>query len=189
MQKNNQNGFTLMELVVSIGIMVILAGLALPTMMYHYRKAKVTKAIAQTARLDSALEQFRNDMGYYPVSVTSGEYFTDSGTERTKRKEIIEALSGFDKNKNRISAYWDDPDWHGPYLEFKGNEIDTYGQMVDPWLQPFLFDATSAGRPLEQEGGIDILSKGPDKQWDSANAASTKNDDNICNWLADYIQK
>ncbi len=184
-----QKGFTLMELVVSIGIMIILAGLALPTMMYHYKKAKISKAIAQIARLESALDQFKNDMGYYPTPITDGEYFSDTSGERSKRVEIIQALSGFDTSKNRISQYWDDPDWHGPYLECKGNELDSYGQMLDPWLQPFLFDGTATGRTLQNTDTVDILSKGPDKDWDSANEANEKNDDNICSWLGDYTKK
>ncbi|MDX9702113.1 MAG: type II secretion system protein GspG [Candidatus Auribacterota bacterium] len=180
--RGRQKGFTLIELMVSVAIMVVLAGIALPTMMFHYKKAKVTKATAQISRLESAIDQFKNDMGYYPPALTAGEYFGDSATERGKRKEIIEALSGFDINKNRIALYWDDPDWNGPYLECKGNELDTNGQMLDPWLQPFLFDATPSGRVLKNTDTVDIISKGADKQWDSANESSDKNDDNICNW-------
>ncbi len=185
--RRNKCGFTLIELMVAVAIMVLLAGLGIPTMVHQYAKSKRLKAISQIQRLEAALENYKADMGAYPVELTENEYFGSTTTDRNKRKAIIEALSGFDKNKNKLSAYWNDTEWHGPYFEFKKSELDTYGQMIDPWRQAYLFDGTTSGRTMMNQSSFDILSRGADKEWDSSNYNSSKNDDNICNWLPNYV--
>jgi len=186
--KKMNSGFTLIELMAVVVIMSFVMGLGATGVIYHYAKVKREKAVSQVLRLESALENFRNDMGYYPTAITSGEYFGDTMSEKTQRRLMLEALSGFDKDKNRVATYWNDSDWHGPYLEFKSDEIDSSGQMIDPWRQPYLIDATAAGRTMQNLSSIDVLSKGVDKEWDSGNDSSPKNDDNICNWLANYVK-
>lgn len=186
----DRKGFTLIELMATVALIVLLAGLALSTMVHHFAKAKRQKAIAQIQRLESALEGFKSDMGCYPAVLTDGnEYFGSTVMDKTKRSSLIEALSGFDKNKNKIATYWDDANWHGPYLEFKKSELDSYGEMIDPWRAPYLFDGSSSGRDLMNKSGIDIISTGPDREWDSSNENSSKNDDNVCNWLADFVKE
>ncbi len=183
----NKHAFTLIELLTAVTIMVLLLAIGIPTMIHNYAKAKSQKAKAQIIRLETALENYKNDMAVYPTELTDGEYFGNTSTEKNKRAAIIQALSGYDKNKNRISAYWNDPHWHGPYLDISKSEIDSSGQMLDPWKQPFLFDGTGTGRSLNNTTTFDIISKGSDKDWDSANPSSTKNNDNIANWSSDYI--
>jgi len=184
----SKNAFTLIELLAVIAIMLMIAGLGIPTMVHQYSRAKRAQAVAQITAIENAIENFKNDMGYYPVTLTEGEYFGDTSTDKTKRKQIIEAISGFDNNKTKLTVYWDDEDWNGPYYEFKSKDLDSAGQLLDPWKQPYLFDATSAGRTIENTGFIDILSKGPDKDWHSSNSTNEKNDDNICNWLGDFAK-
>ncbi len=181
-------GFSLIELMAVVVIMAFIMALSATGVVYYFAKAKKEKAISQVLRLESALENFKNDMGYYPIAITSGEYFGDTSSEKNQRKLMLQALSGFDKDKNKITTYWNDTDWHGPYLEFKSNEIDSSGQMIDPWRQAYLVDATASGRAMKNPSSIDILSKGPDKQWDYNNYSDPKNDDNICNWLGNYVK-
>ncbi|MEW6536492.1 MAG: type II secretion system protein GspG [Candidatus Auribacterota bacterium] len=185
MQK--ENGFTLTELLIAMIIMLVLAGIGLPTMIYHYARAKQQKAIAQVQRLETALEQFKSDMGYYPVELTEGEYFGTTSTDTSKRAAIIQALSGYDKNQNKVAAWWDDQYWHGPYLEFDKKELDSSGQFIDPWQEAYLFDGTAAGRDLNNTASFDILSKGPDRIWNAGTPGHTDNDDNIVNWLPNYV--
>jgi len=185
--QGKKNGFTLIELLTAVTIMVFLMAIGIPTMIHHYSKSKIQKAKAQIIRLESAIENYKNDLAVYPSNLTDGEYFGNTVTEKNKRASIIQALSGYDKNKTRINAYWDNSHWHGPYFDFTKSEIDSSGQMLDPWKQPYLFDATPAGRPLQNADAFDIISKGPDKDWDDSNPASSKNNDNIGNWSSDYI--
>lgn len=185
---NKEYGFTLLELMVAMIIMLVLAGIGLPTMVHYYAKAKQDKAVAQMMRIEAALEQFNDDMGYYPTAATDGEYFGTTSTDEAKRIAIVEALSGYDKNKTKLTAYWDDPYWHGPYLEWTAKELDSAGQFIDPWRQPYLFDGTAAGRSIQNQGMIDVISRGPDQSWNPGNNNDPVNDDNLGNWLSGFVQ-
>lgn len=61
-----KGGFTLVELLVVITIIVILTGLTLGAMGWVQKKAAVDKAKTQLALLENALEQYHADTGTYP---------------------------------------------------------------------------------------------------------------------------
>lgn len=67
-------GFTLIELVVSIGILAILAGLALAILnpFEQFKKAQDARRKSDLAQVQKALEQYYQDTGHYPSS--SGAY-------------------------------------------------------------------------------------------------------------------
>ncbi len=60
------NGFTLIELLVVIAIIAILAGLILNTAGYIQKKGAMSRATAEIAALENALEQYKTDNGDYP---------------------------------------------------------------------------------------------------------------------------
>ncbi len=67
MRRNNR-GFTLLEVLVTVGIILILIGIAVPTVRtvkQHSLQVKTTNEIVQ---LDTALLAFFNDNGYFPAS-------------------------------------------------------------------------------------------------------------------------
>jgi type II secretory pathway pseudopilin PulG len=66
MKKNN--GFTIVELLTSIVIIVLLLGLLLPSLAKIRRSAKEAAQKVQFATIDTALEAFRQDYGDYPPS-------------------------------------------------------------------------------------------------------------------------
>ena len=54
--KNNQNGFTLIELMIVIAIVGILAAVALPAYQNYSNRAKFTEVVNSTAGVKSAVE-------------------------------------------------------------------------------------------------------------------------------------
>ncbi|MCX7203331.1 MAG: type II secretion system major pseudopilin GspG, partial [Burkholderiales bacterium] len=60
------SGFTLLELLVVLVILGLLAGLVAPRMFGNVSKSEVKVARAQIASLETAIENFRLDMGRYP---------------------------------------------------------------------------------------------------------------------------
>jgi general secretion pathway protein G len=66
MTKKHQKGFTLIELMVVIVILGLLAGLVLPKFLGQEDKAKVEVAKTQIRSLESALDAFKLDNGFYP---------------------------------------------------------------------------------------------------------------------------
>ncbi len=66
-KKHNQQGFTLIELMVVIVILGLLASIVVPNIMSRTEQAKVEKARTDIAALESALKLYRLDNGKYPT--------------------------------------------------------------------------------------------------------------------------
>jgi general secretion pathway protein G len=66
MSKKNQQGFTLIEIMVVIIILGLLAGLVLPKFLGQEEKAKVEVAKTQIRALEGALDAYKLDNGFYP---------------------------------------------------------------------------------------------------------------------------
>ena len=66
--KRNENGFTLIELMVVIVILGILAGLIVPRIMGRPDEARQAKARIQIESLETALKLYKLDNGDYPTT-------------------------------------------------------------------------------------------------------------------------
>ena len=58
---NAQKGFTLIELMIVVAIIGILAAIAIPQYQNYIAKSQVTRAVAETAALKTAIETCLND--------------------------------------------------------------------------------------------------------------------------------
>ena len=65
-QSSINNGFTLMELMVVIAIIVLLAGIMVPNLANRIERAKITKAEADIAGIEGAIAMYETDTGRYP---------------------------------------------------------------------------------------------------------------------------
>jgi len=86
-----QTGFTLLELLVVLGIIAMLAGIVGPQVMKHMGESKTKAAKVQIADLAATLDMYKLDLGRYPTS--------DEG---------LQALVESPENAKR---------WNGPYLQ------------------------------------------------------------------------
>lgn len=66
--KRKQQGFTLLELLVVLGIIAMLAGLVGPQVMKHMGESKVKAAKVQIEDLAQTLDMYKLDVGSYPTS-------------------------------------------------------------------------------------------------------------------------
>jgi general secretion pathway protein G len=89
--RNKQTGFTLLELLVVLGIIAMLAGLVGPQVMKHMAEAKVKAAKVQIEDLSQTLDMYKLDVGSYPT----GE----------------QGLSALVENPGDVQR------WNGPYLK------------------------------------------------------------------------
>ena len=66
--KRKYSGVTLIEILMVAGIIVVLAGLLIPTMTMVRKVANQTKQKADLNAIELAITTFRNDDGDYPPS-------------------------------------------------------------------------------------------------------------------------
>jgi len=67
-----RRGFTLIELMVVIAIIIILAAIAIPNYLSMTARAKKSRVASDFAALATALETYRTDWNTYPVQAAAG---------------------------------------------------------------------------------------------------------------------
>ena len=96
-----QAGYTLLELLVVMGILAVLTAIATPQVMGYFNKAKAESVQLQIQNINTALELYYMENGTYPSS--------DEGL-----RALVEAPA-------------DAPRWNGPYLKQTQALSDPWG--------------------------------------------------------------
>ena len=125
---NKKQGFTLLELLVVLGIIAMLAGIVGPQVMKHMGAAKIKAAKVQIEDISTALDMYKLDIGSYP----------------TNQQGLI-AL---------IEKPADSKQWNGPYLRKEKVPVDPWQQEYH-YQQPGQhgkFDLYSYGADDKQGG-------------------------------------
>ena len=171
----NQQGFSLIELLIVISILVILASMMTAGSLSFRQRARETKTKAQLAQMETALEAYRNDFLMYPGDGTPVEYENDNSY-------ILEQLSAKDKNTGAyVPAIVNDPNWNGPYFDPKEEDVRVIGgirRWVDAWgnvINMRLAADMTIGDgkpPFNRDLSFDLWSSGPNGTNDSGVDAS-----------------
>ncbi|GAX60868.1 type II secretion system protein G [Candidatus Scalindua japonica] len=128
-----KRGFTLMELLVVIGIIIIIAASVLTVIPGMRQKAqeKATKAFMD--RLEIAIEQYYDDNRIYP------------STGNVNLKSTLQPSDSTSKQ----------------YIEFDGNEVNN-GDIIDQWGNPFVYVSSTDASPDYNTTTYDLYSTGMD---------------------------
>ncbi len=98
-RRSDNHGFTLVELLVVLGIIALLAAMVAPQVIKYLSSARSETAGVQLKNIESALELYYLDTGKYPEKLSA----------------LVEAPVGA-------------PDWHGPYLKKSNGLLDPWGK-------------------------------------------------------------
>ncbi len=154
LEKDSLTGFTLIELLIVVAIIAILSSLAVVNFLQAAEKSKRSAAKSFIAQLQTAISMYKIDHGYYPP-------------DKNGSASLREALS--------LASYADgDSKNKGPYMEFNDNQVNSYGELLDPWhkgkddrIHVYSYGANLDKNPLtippfHNKNSYDIYCKGRD---------------------------
>jgi len=127
-QRRHEEGLTLVELLVVLGIIALLAALVAPQVIRYLGDARSSTARVQIKNVESALELYYLDTGTYP-------------TKEQGLQALVEAPAGLKS-------------WNGPYLKKDAGITDPWGQTFQ-YKSPGdhgPYDLYSYGRDKAQGG-------------------------------------
>ena len=127
----NQKGFTLIEIMVVVIILAMLAGLVLPRIIGQEEKARVETAKIQIRSLESALDRYKLDNGFYPTTDQGLDALIkkpESGRIPTRWRE-----GGYLKPARIPKDPWDNAyHYFSPGNEGRDYELVSYGADGEP---------------------------------------------------------
>jgi len=156
-------GFTLIELVVTIAVLVILAGVIVPSIADHADKGKNARAAAEMREVSNAFNQYRVDTGIWPANGNNTKI-------RTRHYDLVGLECLFSDTLNRTG-------WDGPYLNkgvrtgssmvvAKSIQGGGWDGFVDPWGKPYRVYTYRDGWS-STKGGVVVLCAGQDGKFQS----------------------
>lgn len=145
-------GFTLMEMLVVISIIVILSGLTIGGFAFVNQKQAREQAKVQIGLLQLALEDYRSDNGEYPEAPSS------SGANQSNK--IYQALFPTGANQK---VYLPQLDPKNDAQGWLGGQTSGALKIYDPWGEEYRFRTNrSSGAEFAVNPDFDLWSCGPD---------------------------
>ena len=122
--KAHHGGFSMIEILVVIGAIGILVGIAVPAYNGYRERAQIAEAMSDLKRIEAAIIALATNTGQWPMHLGVG--VTTSGPTN----EI------YDLNAANAGLVIDDagtpyPNWNGPYIP---------SVPLDPWGKNYYFD-------------------------------------------------
>lgn len=143
-----RHDFTLVELLMAIGIIVILAAISIPTALSAIKKAETAKAQAEMTALVTALKNYESTYGFLPFHFrrsSNTSPATDGEVQPGDYSDFIKVLQGENldikgrkMNPRKLA-----------FLEIQGN---TKGEYEDPWGNDYtvVIDGDGDGKIIQE---------------------------------------
>ena len=138
-----RRGFTLIELMVVIAIIIILAAIAIPNYLNMTKRAKNSRLASDMSTLATALETFKTDWGAYPdhavaegVSLPASEIYVElTGITHTTGLNIASATNAIGEKNGTVAPFQN-------YIK-AGTMVSIINPFGLPALTPYVMYKTS----------------------------------------------
>jgi type II secretory pathway pseudopilin PulG len=173
-------GFTIVELIVVIGIILVLAGLILATSGYVHNKGARSRAEAEIAAISAALENYKADNGVY-VTQTSVNAKAQGNPMSYQAASLVlyQNLTGdFDKNRSPDSG-------KSSYISFKPSQLSPSDQssevafIKDPFGNSYGYSTINATDTSKGYNPTYDL-------WSTAGMVDTSSSPNPSSWVKNW---
>lgn len=198
-REKGKEGFTLMEVVITLSVIAILTAIMVPIISNNIQSARFTRASSDVTTIGKAMVEFRKDTAQWPAYEAGGAsnqlLFSDHdanndwtpdnstipmgpgwniavGQRLSLEYNLVTNSSGLYNQGPRAD---DLPSWNGPYLS---------ETRVDPWGAPYvvnshwLFTDTDPGTPGFQYNSAYVFSAGPGSVLETAFGGAPPADSN-----------
>lgn len=135
MQIERKSAFTLIELLMVIGIVGVLAGILIPTVSAVQRQAKVAASKSQLLQYVNAIQLFKGEYGYYPFAdahVNSDGNIDSLPDINSLSDNFIQTLSGRDAADGGSERVGD----NRRKIEFHGFSVAEFYSQPDGTVDP-----------------------------------------------------
>ncbi|MEW6743477.1 MAG: prepilin-type N-terminal cleavage/methylation domain-containing protein [Planctomycetota bacterium] len=161
-------GFTLIEMIVVIAIIISLAGVIVPVISGELEDAKQARAVADVNRIATAIGQYIKDTGYLPTGNKGQDkyHWLYSYGDQPSSNDFA---SGPGTHLRRFLEMNDfgGKDWKGPYAGDIG---------PDPWGRAYIVNVHGYGQDDEN---VLVLCAGPNGEVDTHPSATQAGGDDI----------
>lgn len=96
MQRNKQKGFSLIELLIVVAIILIIAAIAIPNLLRSKMAANEASAVATLRTLTTAAISYSTTYGSYPANLAS---LGPSATPTSTSADLVDSVLGVDPAK------------------------------------------------------------------------------------------
>ena len=122
--RSSEGGFSLIEMMVVMGVIAILTGIAVPAYYKYIEKSKIAEAMSDLKRIQTAIIALATDTGEWPDHQTIGKINNGGGNEV------------YDLSDSTVGLLIDDAgtpytNWSGPYIP---------SIPKDPWGGDYFLD-------------------------------------------------
>jgi len=192
-------GFSLVELIITITIMVMLAGLIVGGFAYVREKQARSTAELQIALLSRGIDEYRLDMGAYPGTGNSNEYGGDATPAAGDNSQVLYQALFFDGwdyvNENRPSD-WPNHRASNIYLSELDPKNNNQGwinpitsanptanlKIIDPWGNNYRYRVgrlpDGSINPNAMNPDFDLWSMGKDGRTQAGGVYNPSHEDN-----------
>lgn len=113
--KRTVNGFTLLELLVVLGIIALLAGIVAPQVMKHMGASKTKAARVQVEDLAAALDMYKLDIGRYPDTELGLSALVEKPADDSRWNGPYLRKSKIPLDPWQVEYHYESPGDHGPF--------------------------------------------------------------------------